>query len=40
MIQRDGAAYEVAAARIHRFSKNNDGSIGLGAGQALAASVT
>jgi hypothetical protein len=36
MIKLDTATGEVADAKVHRFSKNDDGSIGLDAGQALA----
>ncbi|AOI77939.1 hypothetical protein [Burkholderia sp. NRF60-BP8] len=36
MIQLDATIGEVAEAKIHRFSKNDDGSIGLDVGRALA----
>lgn len=36
MIKLDATAGEVAEAKVHRFSKNDDGSIGLDAGRALA----
>ncbi len=36
MVKLDAAAGEVAEAKVHRFSKNDDGSIGLDAGRALA----
>lgn len=36
MIKLDTAADEVVEAKVHGFSKNDDGSIGLDAGRALA----
>ncbi|AGZ29672.1 hypothetical protein [Burkholderia pseudomallei] len=36
MIRLDATIGEVAEARIHRFSKNDGGSIGLDVGRALA----
>lgn len=36
MIKLDPTVGEVAEAKVHRFSKNDDGSIGLDAGRALA----
>jgi hypothetical protein len=36
MIKLDAAADEVAEAKVHRYIKNDDGSIGLDAGRALA----
>ncbi|MBH9659406.1 hypothetical protein JAO05_30465 [Burkholderia pseudomallei] len=36
MIKLDATIGEVAEAKIHRFSKNDDGSVGLDAGRALA----
>lgn len=36
MIKLDATAGEVVEAKVHRFSKNDDGSIGLDTGRALA----
>ncbi|KGV55987.1 hypothetical protein [Burkholderia pseudomallei] len=36
MIKLDATIGEVAEAKVHRFSKNGDGNIGLDAGRALA----
>lgn len=36
MIKLDAATGEVAEAKIHRFSKNDNGSIGTDVGRALA----
>jgi len=35
MIKLEAATGEVAEAKVHRFSKNDDGGIGLDAGRAL-----
>ncbi|CAJ3407609.1 Uncharacterised protein [Burkholderia pseudomallei] len=36
MIKLDATIGEVAEAKVHRFSKNDDGSIGLDEGRSLA----